>query len=268
MRLGIQAKKLLFIVQIVSIFTFSGHQAWAGQNSEPGAGERKEIMNELRRGVRAFEKYRMHFDYRFLEFLPPVDIEPRFRAHYLKAKDNWAWVEATAENFDVLSLCALLQKKEGKWRLEGMVNPQRVVCPSIEECIDIKAYIYRNFSNAFPSLASGLLPQVDPERKMILTALSHTITDDLASDTAYVVKYLKKIGRWVWLETEPRSLDGVNQLEPIHALLISENGRWVIKNLRPSGAECEDDPECADDQKYYRKLRNKFSSVPHDLFPQ
>lgn len=111
-------------------------------------------------------------------------------------------------------------------------------------------------------------PKGSPERKAIIDALRNALKVLELENIVFVVKYLMVKNGWAWIETCPQSPDGVNKYEPVDALLYKENGKWTVKQIRPCCGECEEDPECADIKKYYKKLMREFPSVPNDIFPR
>ncbi len=112
-------------------------------------------------------------------------------------------------------------------------------------------------------------PKGSPERKAIMDALRNALKGVIEPENiVFVVKYLKVKDEWAWIETYPQSPDGMNKYEPVEALLYKEKGKWTVKQIRPCCGECEEDPECADIKKYYKKLMREFPSVPKEIFPR
>jgi len=111
-------------------------------------------------------------------------------------------------------------------------------------------------------------PKGSPERKAIMDALRNSLKTLEPENIVFVVKYLKVKDGWAWIETYPQSRDGKNKYEPVDALLYKEKGKWTVKQIRPCCGECEEDPECADIKKYYKKLMREFPSVPKEIFPK
>jgi len=109
-------------------------------------------------------------------------------------------------------------------------------------------------------------PKNCAERRGILAALRNSLGFS-PQGMVFIVRHLKVKDGWAWIETDPRSPDGKNRYEPVDALLQEVAGKWQVKNIRPCCAECEEDPECADIRKYYRKLKRLFPNVPPDIFP-
>jgi hypothetical protein len=106
-------------------------------------------------------------------------------------------------------------------------------------------------------------PAGDPERNAILDTLRIRY-----GDMVFVVDYLKVKDGWAWIEFSPRSRDGTNRLEGDVSLLRHVDGRWKEVGGRAAGAECEEDPDCADDQRFFRKLKADFPDLPMEILPQ
>lgn len=104
------------------------------------------------------------------------------------------------------------------------------------------------------------------DRQAILEALRDCLGFK-QSEMVFEVRHLKVKDDWAWIESNPRSPDGKSRYEPVDALLQKVKGQWRVMNIRPCCAECEEDPECADIRKYYRKLRRLFPAAPREIFP-
>ncbi len=122
-------------------------------------------------------------------------------------------------------------------------------------------------ANATSSVSSGLHtpPRGSAERSAILDAMRAKHPD--LGDIVYVVSYLKVNNGWAWLEAAGQSRDGRNHYEPEQALLHRVGGHWKVLEMRPGGEDCLSDPTCANDQKYFRKLKARHPSVPTNIFP-
>lgn len=120
---------------------------------------------------------------------------------------------------------------------------------------------------AASGVTSGLHtpPRGSAERSAILDAMRAKHRD--LGDIVYVVSYLKVNQGWAWLAAAAQSRDGSNHYEPEQALLHRVNGRWKVVEMRPGGEDCLSDPTCANDQKYFRKLKARHPSVPMNIFP-
>ena len=105
------------------------------------------------------------------------------------------------------------------------------------------------------------------ERGAILDALRNEVGGALGKDILFVVDYLKVEQGWAWVHTLPESYDGSNHYEDVAGLLQEDRNGWSVRALRPSCGECADDPECADDRRYFNRLRASFPSAPPDIFP-
>lgn len=107
-----------------------------------------------------------------------------------------------------------------------------------------------------------------PVRKEILEILRSEVRSWSGQDVVFVVQFLKAKGAWAYAHVLPQSKDGKNVYEDVSVLLNREKGAWKIKEIRPCCGECEDDPDCSDDRRYFTKLRGRFPSVPIDIFPR
>ncbi len=119
-------------------------------------------------------------------------------------------------------------------------------------------------------LAEDLVPpRSSPERKAILDTLRKQLegSGDSKLTLVFVVRHLKVKNGWTWVSTDPQSPDGSNMYEPVEALLHKSDGVWHLETMRPSWGECEDDPVCGDDARYYRAVREKFPDAPSSIFP-
>ncbi len=243
-----------------------------GYTPPRGSFERNAILDTLREGLKHFpdEEPSKIFQYIREDVRISSDIRPVFVINYLKVKDDWAWIEVDCKNY-VCSIDALLLRDNGKWQIKVMLNPRYFVCPSQEECSDVKAYIYKKVIEKYPQAPVEIFPKVHPERKQIvnvkvLRPFPVNVDEDL-SYLIYVVRYFGIKDGWVWIETDPRSKDG-GQFEPMEVLLHKEKGKWVVKEVRPCCGECADDPECDDIKRYYKKLMRKYPTVPREIFPK
>jgi len=90
-------------------------------------------------------------------------------------------------------------------------------------------------------------------------------------EVIFIVNHLKVVDNWAWIETEPRSPDGMNNYKPIEALFHKEKGKWVKKHVKPCCAEWEDyleENNIKSMEGYYRHLMQMFPGVTRDLFPK
>ncbi len=111
-------------------------------------------------------------------------------------------------------------------------------------------------------------PPGSPERKEILDALRQMVKNMSGLDVVFVIKYFKVQDSWAWIQTEPQSADGKSHYEPISGLLKKENGAWKYLYGPPEGGVCEEDPDCADPERFFRKLKSKYPSAPPGIFPK
>ncbi|MDI6852425.1 MAG: hypothetical protein QME75_02310 [Deltaproteobacteria bacterium] len=115
--------------------------------------------------------------------------------------------------------------------------------------------------------AASTPPKGSAERREILAALRQELKTWTKLDVIFVVKYLKVKDGWAWVTAFPESPDGKSKYEPVEALLHKKAGAWQVMEMRPGGAECEEDPDCADDTRYFRKLKDRFPAVNAEIFP-
>jgi hypothetical protein len=115
--------------------------------------------------------------------------------------------------------------------------------------------------------AASMPAKISPERRAILAALRQELKTWTKLDVVFVVKYLKVKDGWVWVAAFPQSPDGKSKYEPVEALLQKKAGTWQVMEMRPGGADCEEDPDCADDARYFSKLKSRFPAAAEDIFP-
>lgn len=106
--------------------------------------------------------------------------------------------------------------------------------------------------------------QNDAERMPILDALRKRWPN---SDVVFVVKYFKANNGWAWTHVSPQSRDGKSQFEDELWLFQKVNGQWKAVEARGSGIDCEENPDCSDDKRFYNILKSKYPSAPADIFP-
>jgi len=110
-----------------------------------------------------------------------------------------------------------------------------------------------------------------PERKEILDAVRAIGTDPSDSKTVdmiFVVGHFKVKSDWALIRTNPYSSNRENAYEPIDALLQKVDGKWTVVEVRPCCGDCEDDPDCPTDHRYFRKLMKTWPLAPADIFPK
>lgn len=105
------------------------------------------------------------------------------------------------------------------------------------------------------------------ERKEILDALRKVVRNMSELDVVFVVKYFKVQNGWSWIITEPQSADGKSRYETISGLLKKTDGKWEYLYGPPEGAVCEEDPDCADETRFFRKIKSLYPSAPAGIFP-
>lgn len=103
------------------------------------------------------------------------------------------------------------------------------------------------------------------ERKAILDTLRGEIRRLHRIDAIFVVKYLKVLNGWAWIETSPKSADGANQYEEVSALLRKSGAKWKIAELACSE---EDNEECLGSPDYFTGLKKRFPKMPTRILPE
>ncbi len=263
-------KNLLLYVFIVVLVLVSDRVVFAEKSYTPSleSPERRAILNALREGLKKFpESYSLNFQYKRNDVKIPSDVRITFVVNHFKIKDDWALIEVDIKDYCCSPLSALFEKKDEKWEILGIINFQYVVCPEKStDCVDIKKNIYQQVRKKNPFLHIEIFPEIVKERDDIIRTLTRLEVMKSLHDTVFVVNHLMIKDNWAWIETIPRSADGMGQYEPINALLHNIGGNWLIKNVQPCCGECEDDPYCAKGI-YHKKLMKMYPSVPKDIFP-
>ena len=106
------------------------------------------------------------------------------------------------------------------------------------------------------------------ERKAILDSLRTVIRKMSGLEVIFVVRHLKAKNGWAWVEADPQSVDGTQHYEPMTGLVHRKNGRWTYVEGPPEFAVCEQDPDCIDSARYFRKLARKYPAASPDIFPK
>ena len=106
------------------------------------------------------------------------------------------------------------------------------------------------------------------DRKAIMDALRVVIRKMSGLEVIFVVRHLKINKGWAWVETDPESADGKNHYQPMVGLLHKKNGRWTYIEGPPEFAICEEDPDCVDTARYFKKLVRKYPAASPDIFPE
>ncbi len=104
-------------------------------------------------------------------------------------------------------------------------------------------------------------------RKAILNAMRVFVKRMSDLDVVFVVRHLKADCKWAWIEAEPRSADGTQRYEPVNALLARSKGTWRYVEGPPEWPICEEDPDCADRSRYFRKLAARHPGLSPAIFP-
>jgi hypothetical protein len=105
------------------------------------------------------------------------------------------------------------------------------------------------------------LPVGSAERKAILDTMRADIMEKAGMEVVFVVKWLKVKEGWAWVETHPRSRDGMNRYEPFIALLEKKE-EWAIAEVPP----LEEDSPPVDDA-YFKDLIARYPGLPEGIFP-
>ncbi len=108
-------------------------------------------------------------------------------------------------------------------------------------------------------------PPGSAERKLIIDALRVEIEKLHRINAVFVVKHLKVLDGWAWIETHPKSVDGTNQYEDVSALLRKGGSKWKVAEI--ACAE-EDNEECLTSPGYFKRLKKRFPGVPTVIFPE
>ncbi len=103
------------------------------------------------------------------------------------------------------------------------------------------------------------------EGKLILDALRDEIKKLHSISAIFVVKHLKVLNGWAWIETLPQSSDGTNQYEGVSALLRKTGAKWKVAEIACSE---EDSEECLDSPGYFKLLKKRFPGMPMAILPE
>ncbi len=120
-----------------------------------------------------------------------------------------------------------------------------------------------SFLAALPASAGGCAPAAeDQERRGIVETLQAELSEALGIEAEFDFNWFGVEGGWAWVETEPRSTDGLNCYEPFLALLKKDGDTWVIVDVP---ALEEDSPPI--DDAYFRGLMEAHPGLPEGIFP-
>ncbi len=108
-------------------------------------------------------------------------------------------------------------------------------------------------------------PPGSAERKLILDALRVEIEKMHHINAVFVVKYLKVLNGWAWIETLPRSPDGTNRYEDVSALLRKSGTKWKVAEIACAEEENE---ECLGSPGYFKLLKKRFPAIPAAILPE
>ena len=126
-----------------------------------------------------------------------------------------------------------------------------------------------NSNTPKPASAAAHTPaKGSAERAAILDTLRAVVKKMSDLDVIFVVTHLKLKNNWAWVVAEPQSRDGTQHYETMIGLLQNKNGKWIFVEGPPEAVLCDEDPECADTARYFRKLAKKYPSVSMDIFPK
>ena len=106
------------------------------------------------------------------------------------------------------------------------------------------------------------------ERKAIMEVLRVMVRKMSGLEVVFVVHHLKVNKDWAWVEAEPASADGSQHYETVTGLLQRKNGHWKYVEGPPELAVCEEDPDCADTGRYFRKLARKYPAASAEIYPK
>ena len=107
-----------------------------------------------------------------------------------------------------------------------------------------------------------------PERKKIIQALDVVVYGMSKMKVVFVVKHLKVSNGWAWIETDPQSVDGKEHYESLNGLLRRDQGQWRYVEGPPEWPICEEDPDCVDPVRYFKRLAAKHPGVSLAIFPE
>jgi hypothetical protein len=184
----------------------------------------------VREAVKRFpdeDPMRLGFQYARQDVRFPSDIALAFEVRHIAWKDGWAWVEVTGENY-VADIAALLQKEGSRWYVRGIVNPAYVTCPDEHACLDVLAYLYRIFQAKAAAAPRDIFPEVHPEREAMLRALRKAIP---VERVVLLVREFEMQGDRVRVTVHPRSPDGMEQYEPVTAVMQKEGTVWGVGSI-------------------------------------
>jgi hypothetical protein len=106
------------------------------------------------------------------------------------------------------------------------------------------------------------------ERKAIMDALRVVIRKMSGLEVIFTVDHLKVNNGWAWAVVQPASADGTQHYETLTGLLHRKNGQWVYVEGPPEFAICEEDPDCIDPVRYFKKMAKKYPAASPDIFPK
>src|SRR6476469_3720642 len=104
-------------------------------------------------------------------------------------------------------------------------------------------------------------PDGSAERNAILQAVHHSLARQGRKNLVLVVSYLKVHNGWAWIQVNPQSANGSQHYESQSGLLQETTNKWTLLEWMPA-------EEGTDYAKYFQKLKAKYPSAPHDIFPQ
>jgi hypothetical protein len=127
-------------------------------------------------------------------------------------------------------------------------------------------WVLQSLSAAAESQRAVVTPPTgSAERKVILDTLREEIQKLHGIDAIFVVRYLKMLNGWVWIETLPKSPDGTSQYEDISALLQKKGTKWTVAEIACSE---EDNEECLGSPDYFKGLKKRFPAMPPEILPR
>lgn len=106
------------------------------------------------------------------------------------------------------------------------------------------------------------------ERTAITKALRVVAKDMSGLDVVFVFRHLRVNGNWAWVDADPRSVDGSQHYESISGLLARKDAGWIFVEGPPEWPICEQDPDCFDSARYFKKIAQRHPGVSPDIFPR
>jgi len=128
--------------------------------------------------------------------------------------------------------------------------------------------VFLSASLFFMTVSAGFAcSEYDPlvgglEREGVIEALQGELLESFGIEAEFVFNWFGIEDVWAWVESEPRSPDGLNRYEPFLALLKKEGENWAVTEVPP----LEDGSPPVDDA-YFRSLMERCPGLPEGIFP-